>query len=595
MTSYINQSNLVYLRFMSSQIWMFFLVLTSCTSALCQFSLDFSNADRGLNADWTGDLELFGVEEQRLRLMDRQGGRAVLAHPVSWSEGMSFEIDLELDFAPSGANGIDIYLWSQEEQLSVFDAYYLHIGESGSEDALMLYQRIDGSEDILAIAKIGAVATAPVRLSLRVDYLDGQWIIYTDYTGRRLYVEELRVSVDDDVSIISGFLGIECQYTSTRSDRFYFDDLYFGEMRVDTMGPQIIQSDLLSNKLNIIWDEYIQLTDQSLVTIDPLVDFELDQSDDSLSIRLNEELIYGQSYVVSLSRIADWYGNLSDTTLTFLVPFVPDFGDILINEILFNPTDDGADYIELKNVSDNPYSLIGWSLSNTDNNQERNINLSEMLAPGELICLTEDIDDIVDRYPFGDPARMRDTDIPPMNNGSGYIVLSYGDIIIDEVAYDEDDHHVSLDDVEGVSLQRLSGVPGRYWASSSAIDDYGTPGAENGIPLDWERQPLTLELLTPVISPDGDGYQDELEIDYVMDELDYLVRLNIYDDRGQLMIDLLNNEIVGGQGSWTWKGDNHDGDVLPAGIYVALVQLLSPESGSTHREKFTFVIAKNLD
>ena len=70
-------------------------------------------------------------------------------------------------------------------------------------------------------------------------------------------------------------------------------------------------------------------------------------------------------------------------------------GDVLLNEILFNPVPDGNDYVEIYNHSEKEISLNRLYLASRDKNLELTqiyplTNSREVFNPGSYLALTKD-------------------------------------------------------------------------------------------------------------------------------------------------------------------------------------------------------------
>ena len=169
-------------------------------------------------------------------------------------------------------------------------------------------------------------------------------------------------------------------------------------------------------------------------------------------------------YEVFISdEVQDCVGNLaSESTLLRLgLPGEVEVGDVVINEILFNPVTGGVDFVEIFNCSDKILSVNGWTLANnlalTGSLRER-IDAQALILPGEYLAFTPDPADILATYPDQAQAEfLIDNDLPSLPNDAGNISLlaANGDEL-DSFDYEEDFHSELLDDEDGVSLERIN-------------------------------------------------------------------------------------------------------------------------------------------
>ena len=135
----------------------------------------------------------------------------------------------------------------------------------------------------------------------------------------------------------------------------------------------------------------------------------------------------------------------------------------------------------------------------------------------------------------------------------------------------------------GVSLERRSfdrptNEPSN-WFSASSTAGYGTPGYTNSQSSEWLVEENAFEFSSTLVSPDGDDYQDELEITYRLDDGDLAARIEVYDVRGQLVRRLLNNSLLGIHGTLIWDGRGENGQWLPEGQYI--VQIIVYDTSGT--------------
>ncbi|MFN4256825.1 MAG: hypothetical protein ACK4Q5_17630, partial [Saprospiraceae bacterium] len=95
------------------------------TNALGQISDDFSDGDFTQNPAWQGDAAHFKINTAgRLQLNAPSGGTSTLAVPVSVPDSAVWGCFFQLDFAPSNANRLRIYLMADGANLSQSNGYY---------------------------------------------------------------------------------------------------------------------------------------------------------------------------------------------------------------------------------------------------------------------------------------------------------------------------------------------------------------------------------------------------------------------------------------------------------------------------------------
>lgn len=280
-------------------------------------------------------------------------------------------------------------------------------------------------------------------------------------------------------------------------------------------------------------------------------------------------------------------------------------GEIILNEILFNPFPDGEDYVEIFNISNREIPLGKLFLASRDKNLqlEQIYDLSGkiyLIPPKSYVAITEDTSGV---FPFFqiecNECFQQVARIPSFNNDDDYVVLLNENLeIMDELYYTERMHTPFLADEEGVSLERVSfsdptNAPGN-WHSASSDAGYGTPGYENsqtGIELTGKPK-VTFE--PEAFSPNLDGFNDEYIIQYEMATPGYVANISVFDAAGRFVQHLAKNEILGTSGEFVWNGEDETGSRQPLGVYVVMVEIFNAE-GEVHRFKDGVVLTDILE
>ena len=199
-------------------------------------------------------------------------------------------------------------------------------------------------------------------------------------------------------------------------------------------------------------------------------------------------------------------GNVSNCKSLFLedeidaifgIPSEVEIGDIIINEILFNPISPCVDYLEIYNRSDKVIDLselmigtIKESFPNPPDTILKTIsNDGRLLLPHSYMLISSDNDMVVSHYWTDDNLAGIDKSLcfietkefPSFPNTEGrVIVCNKSRKILDEVYYSEKMHYDLLIETKGVSLERISfedeSLDETNWHSASYNVNYGTPG-----------------------------------------------------------------------------------------------------------------------
>lgn len=312
-------------------------------------------------------------------------------------------------------------------------------------------------------------------------------------------------------------------------------------------------------------------------------------------------------YEVTVQNVADCSGNvLSGTsTLSFALPEPIEANDLIINEILFNPYSGGSDFVEIYNRSTKVLNLGDLVIGNLEvgvDTTTADVASDRLILPGEYAVFTESPSDLQSRYTVQDANALIANDLPSFNDDAGNVTIyragQTGAVIIDAFDYSEDFHHPLLDEQEGVSLERLH--PGgttqdpANWHSAAKSAGWATPTYQNS--QFFENQAIGdgfFEIPETTISPDGDGYQDFLVINYKTDKPGYAAKVRIFDAEGRFIKSIANNELLATEGFLRWDGDTDDGTKARIGIYVLALELFHPD-GTVRETKKTCVVAGRL-
>lgn len=380
----------------------------------------------------------------------------------------------------------------------------------------------------------------------------------------------------------------------------------------DTLGPQVTGVVVITNDhLQLLLNEPIDAAtvDAANISITPavgiLVAAAVQPDLTSIDIFLTAPLDTAVNYTLTISGLADCEGNLQEGTATVDVELAFDIllGDLIINEVLFNPFTGGRDYVELYNRSDRPVNLRGCLLANFADDTISSLRLitanNYAVPAGGYVCLTQDTLDVIGKYinhGIGNLVQM--SSLPAYNNGDGNLLfLGPDSALLERFDYTEDMHFPLLAIVKGVSLERLDperAVDDRgNWHSAAQTVGFGTPGLRNS------QYNLTLgatgEVSTDpaIFSPDNDGYQDVLNISYRFEGVDRVGTVRIFDSNGRLVRLLAANQLLGTEGVLTWDGTTDGVTKARIGAYIILFEVFGPD-GMSETYKLSTVLGGRL-
>lgn len=286
-------------------------------------------------------------------------------------------------------------------------------------------------------------------------------------------------------------------------------------------------------------------------------------------------------------------------------PTVIESGDILINEVLFNPFTDGNDYVEIYNNSNQQFPVNQLYLASRDKNLELTqiypLSSKRFVFQTEsYLVLTKDTNGVFPFFNIKCPLCFLQMDkFPSYNNDKDYVVLLDAEMkVIDEFYYSDKLHAPLLYNEEGISLERNTFAKATNditnWHSASTESGYGTPGYQNS---QFQKE----DIVEPIVnfepesfSPNSDGYNDEYKITCQLDKPGYYIDISIFDAAGRFVMQLAKNEILGTTGEYKWSGEDKTGQRQNIGIYVVVVEIFDLH-GNIHHYKDGVVLTGILE
>jgi hypothetical protein len=311
-------------------------------------------------------------------------------------------------------------------------------------------------------------------------------------------------------------------------------------------------------------------------------------------------------YNITSANIADCKNNTigAANKVKTGLPADPASAELVVNEILFNPRSNGFDFIEFYNRSNKIFDASKLFIANR--NTTGAISSIKVLSsapfyifPGEYVVITEDADNLAINYLVKNPgAVLTISSMPSFPDDEGdVILLNFQGQVTDEVKYKDDWHFKLLDNIEGVSLERIDAEgPSQdagSWHSAASTAGYGTPGYLNSQFKQTQSITAAITVSPKVFSPDNDGRDDIATIQYLVTEPGYAATVTIFDATGRPVRYFVKNEILGLKGTWNWDGLDEKGNKLPVGTYIIFTEIFNL-AGKKERFKNTIVLARKL-
>jgi len=302
----------------------------------------------------------------------------------------------------------------------------------------------------------------------------------------------------------------------------------------------------------------------------------IDKSLRSIKIETAQSLQSRKSYIIEMKNIIDCNENSSEVMMfAFGLPEKADSLDVTVNEILFNPSSGGVDFVEINNRSDKFINLKSWKLGNYNQGIVENavtLFLNDiLLRPNSLMVFTTNPSVVTSQYSINGGNNIVKTPMPSLSDDQGSVAVIDGfGKIIDEVGYSKTWHSVFIKSDEGVSLERISldaaSNDKNNWTSASSRSGFGTPGLLNSQHRDVGTTSNDNISVIPEIFSPGSGVNNFVQIQYRFDE-GQVANVKVYDTQGHLLKTLVSNEFLGVEGSLRWDGDRDDGTKTRMGYY----------------------------
>lgn len=309
-------------------------------------------------------------------------------------------------------------------------------------------------------------------------------------------------------------------------------------------------------------------------------------------------------YILSVNNIIeDCAGNsIEETAMSeFGWSYPPKAGDLLFNEILFEPLTNGADFIELYNLSDYNIDLTNIRIAfiDTISGQIQSdyllSNERRSLFPHVYAAFTSNPEGVKADYFVPTQASIVETkNFPALpNSGSTLCLINNDDEILDIVYYDSEMHFPLLTSTKGVSLEKIDpmkpSIQISNWHSASHSVGFASPGYQNSQFMISKKPDNKIEIEPSTFTPDNDGKDDNIIISCILDEPGNLITIKIFDAYGSMVRTLAANHLAGNVNQFVWDGITESKELAKSGIYVILTEILNT-NGSVYSHKGAVVL-----
>jgi hypothetical protein len=376
----------------------------------------------------------------------------------------------------------------------------------------------------------------------------------------------------------------------------------------DTQAPSLLSVNAFSpNIVELVFSEGMDSTSVANSTISTIAPLTVDQLlipneySKTATIIFNENIAASQVYTIALANVSDCWLNSTTVSGEFALAELPVSGDLVINELLFDPATGGSDFIELHNRSQKVINLKDLIISNFDDDSIANphpVLTSYFMFPGDYVVLTPDSTYQKNTFSAYGAGKFYQMTLPAMNNDSGSVFLMLNEEIIDKVSYFDDWHFSLLDETENKTLERINPAglsnDSDNWHTAAEAIGFGTPGLRNS---QYQTTTSSGDFVSnePVFSPDNDGFQDVMLFNYSLETPNMLATVIIYDDQGRVVRELFKSELMAASGTFSWDGINDQNIKSGLGIYLAVMESFDVNGTQKFVKRIAFTLAGKVN
>lgn len=484
---------------MNLRIFLLFALLLGFSSLKAQLFEDFSDGNLDQNPTWAGDTDEFLIDaafdlQSNGDTISTTNREIYISTPSASIDNTQWEFFVNPKVSTSSNNRMDVFLTSNLPELTLNNqGYFVRIG--GTPDEVALFRKdASGVESYVVTgtaSSINSSSTNPTKVKVTRDAA-GNWSLYADYEGSGL-LYNLVGSANDLTYTSSAYFGLVVRYSNSNRQKYYMDDIYVGPIIVDTLKPSVIQLNVLNDQqLELVFSETIEQVSAE-TEANYTASAGLNQPADALrnatffgrvTLSFATTFAQGQAYTLDVSGVTDLAGN---TMLPQTLPFVyyrPGPYDIVINEIMADPTplvlQPDVEWIELYNRTAYPINLRNWFIQ--VNSTLRPITEAATILPDSFLVLTN----LTGFEAFYDSLSVTAvTSFPALTNtGSALALLDPDTNVISAVTYSDQWYNDDVKFEGGWSLEQISPLKpcdgASNWTASNAA--WGaTPGKQNSV------------------------------------------------------------------------------------------------------------------
>jgi hypothetical protein len=347
-----------------------FLLLALSVYSFGQYTDNFADGDFINNPTWSGNTDKFVINSSKQLQLQASAvtSTAYLATASTSINNAVWQFSMKAGLLLTSGNYIDFYLVSDNADLSgSLNGYYVMMGNTGKEVALYRQTGTTKTKLVAGVSQRLPTSGSSTEITVKVTRdAPGNWTLSSKLPSETDFITE--GTTTDATCFKSSYSGIFCNYSSTNSTKYYFDDFSVtGDPYVDNIAPSIVSYGLTDDKtLTVNLSEAVTLSNAVITVPATLGTYKQTLVGTTLTFAFATDIPKFQSFVITLDNVQDLAENALPTShLTFGL-FPTTFGDVIFNEIMCDPLPvvglPEAEYIELYNRKNFSIDLTGWKL-----------------------------------------------------------------------------------------------------------------------------------------------------------------------------------------------------------------------------------------
>jgi hypothetical protein len=476
-------------------------LLFTNTVARAQFAENFTDGDFTNNPQWVGVTNdwIVNASGQLQSNNTVANSSFYLSTASELATAAQWEFYVNLTFATSGANYVDVYLTASASDLSAITTFGYFVGIGNTTDEISLYRKDAG---VAAGSKIidgvdGSVSSSGNNLvKIKVTRnAANQWTLWRDITGTgNAYFREGNST--DATYTSSAFFGFFVKQSTVAgfAQKHFFDDIEAKPFVPDVTAP-LVQSAtaIAANALDVLFNEPLDNTSSQVIdnySVNNLIGSPtialLDATNTALvHLTFATDLPSGINCQLIVNGVKDMANNAivnGTANFTYFAPYTAQQYDVVIDEIMADPSPAVAlpnnEWIELRNTTTTAINLQGWKIGDLTGVSGR--MPAFVLKPDSfvIVCAGSNVTAMAS---FGTTIAV--TNFPSLDNeGDQLLILSSQGKIIHAVNYSAAWYKNELKKNGGWTLEMIdtknpcSGISN--WKASTDLRG-GSPGSKN--------------------------------------------------------------------------------------------------------------------